>query len=713
MRATRRAFLRLSAAAMAGSVLAACTGKRGGVAPPEVPTVMPTDALGTAPAVVSQRYQEAPMLAEMVARGELPPVEERLPSKPLVLEPNASLGQYGGGLRVAVYRGLGCPEPPQEVPGGRSRVSGFRMSTGLGLLLEDLLATCLLAFGQDLTVRPHLAESWEYDEGGTQLTFHLRRGVRWSDGAPFTTEDILFAANYSPQHPPAGERVVAADDYTITYRRDRPEAQLLPNMALTEKQWPAHFLKPYHIAFADDALMRAYAYREAQIEGWHLSPEEVEDWVNSGGQSTLLEDLGVTEEEMWQRLFMDIVPWWAPGRPVLGPWMVEGRAGCKGIVLRRNPYYWQVDPEGRQLPYMDRVAFQGLEDASLFRDAFANGKVGLQALELTAGDLPWLREHEADGDYQVRTSPSTWHLTLHLNLATADERLNRFFNDLRVRQAVMLGIDRERLNFQYYDGLCTARQFSPLEGTRFYDEEVSQGYVGYDVDEANALLDEAGYSERDAEGFRLHPSGGRVTFEIAGKTQGESAEEACGVEVAGRLGDLGLECNYRRVLADEMSGLQRENGLQAAWMANYSFPLLPTRAVFGFLGFGINPQPWAGAYGYYWYVTTSGASGYWTDYMIEPPAGHWLWELWRMHEEMEEETDVEMWEDGFRRLARAWAEQVPLIGILGQMPQPVVVHNDLRNYADGLPYDEQVGGILLQNLQQLYWEHPERHVVEE
>lgn len=153
MRATRREFLRLSAAAMVGSVLAACTGKRGGMAPPEVPTVMPTAALGTTQ-VVSQRYQEAPMLAEMVARGELPPVEERLPSKPLVLEPNASLGQYGGGLRVAVYRGLGCPEPPQEVPGGRSRVSGFRMSTELGLLLEDLLATCLLAFGQDLTVRP-------------------------------------------------------------------------------------------------------------------------------------------------------------------------------------------------------------------------------------------------------------------------------------------------------------------------------------------------------------------------------------------------------------------------------------------------------------------------------------------------------------------------------------------------------------------------------
>ena len=154
------------------------------------------------------------------------------------------------------------------------------------------------------------------------------------------------------------------------------------------------------------------------------------------------------------------------------------------------------------------------------------------------------------------------------------------------------------------------------------------------------------------------------------------------------------------------------NGIQAAWMPDYSFPVLPTRAAYTFLGFGINQQPWAAAYGYYWYLTNTGASGR-PDQMIEPPAGHWIWDLWRMYDEMGEETDVEKWEEGFRRLMGAWAEQVPVIGILGEMPQPVVVHNDLRNYVDELPYDEQVGGITLQNLQQLYWEHPERHVVEE
>ncbi len=706
MHASRRAFLRLSALAMAGSLLAACTGKRGVVPPPEVPTVEPTPAAGAAPAVLPQRYQEAPMLAEQVARGELPPVGERLPAKPLVLQPSAALGQYGGDLRATVYRGLGCPEPPNDVPGGISTVTGFLMSTELSLLLDDVLATCLLAFGQDMTLRPNLAETWEYDESGTQLTFHLRRGVRWSDGAPFTTQDILFFANYKPGDRPAGDSLVAADDYTFTFHQDRADLQVVVNFALFEQYWPAEYLKPYHIAFSTDAVQRVMA----KYLGKRMDADSVAEYMESGGLQELAKALESAEQDLWQFEFLQMASTRAPNRPVLGPWVMEGEAGCKGIVLRRNPYFWQVDPEGRQLPYLDRIAFDGVEDASLFRAAFANGEVGVQALELTAGDLGWLREHEADGDYRVRTSPSTWHLTLHLNLATADERLGPFFNDLRVRQAIMLGIDRERLNFEYYDGLCTARQFSPLEGTRFYDEEVSQGYVGYDVDEANALLDEAGYGERDGEGYRLHPGGGRVAFEIVGETQEGSAEEGCAEEVAGYLGELGLECRYRRVPAEEMNELQAKNGIQAAWLPNYSFPVLPTRAVFTFLGFGINQQPWAGAYGYYWYATTTGASGY-TDDMIEPPAGHWIWDLWRMYDEMGEETDVEKWEEGFRRLMRAWAEQVPVIGILGQMPQPVVVHNDIRNYVDGLPYDEQVGGITLQNLQQLYWEHPERHVV--
>jgi peptide/nickel transport system substrate-binding protein len=691
MRVTRRAFLHLNAAALASSALGACIGTGRGVLPPEVPTVEPPAVPGTAPAAIPTRYQEAPALGEQVARGELPPVAERLPTRPLVLEPNASLGQYGGGLRAAVYTGPACTD----------------LNVELGLLLDDVLATCLVAFGQDLALRPNLAESWEYDESGTQLTFHLRQGVRWSDGAPFTTEDILFFLNYYPQRPPAGDRVVAADDHTIIFRWEQPEPQYLTNFAWSEQHWPAHYLKPYHIAFSEDAFLRLNQQSAKARLG-----ADYDDWVASGGLERIAGSVGAAEEERWAVMFLPLTANRQPGRPVLGPWVVEGEPGCRRIALRRNPYFWQVDPEGRQLPYLDRVVFDGVEDATLFRAALANGEVDLQALGMTAGDLPWLRDHEADGDYRARTLPSTWHLTLHLNLATADELLRPFFNDLRVRQAVMLGIDRERLNFEFYDGLCTARQVSPLEGTRFYDEGISQGYVAYDVDAANALLDEAGYGERDSEGYRMHPNGERVTFEIAGATQGGSAEEACAEEVAGYLRDLGLECAYRRVRADEMSALVTRNAIQAAWMPDYSFPVLPTRAAFTFLGFGINRQPWAEVYGYYWYATTTGVSRY-TDLMIEPPAGHWIWELWRIYEEMGEETDIEKWEEGFRRLMRAWAEQVPVIGILGQMPQPVVVHNDLRNYVDGLPYDEQVGGITLQSLQQLYWEHPERHVVEE
>ncbi len=267
-------------------------------------------------------YNESPMLAERVAGGELPPVEERLPEEPIVVEPPHTIGRYGGEYRVA-FTGTDM---------WTGEVGAFM---GKGSLIKE---------NGDFEIVPDVAESWEWADDATWLKVNLRPGIRWSDGHPFTADDLVFwyekiAMNeeISPSvqsHFVAGGEVVEVeklDTYTVRFNFAVPHPLFVNYLSRFGHRIvvPAHFLQNYHPDFVAMEELEAKT-AEYGYEHW---------WQLFQYKQTMLN---------WRRATREV------DAPTLLPYTVVERS-TDVIHLERNPYYYKVDPEGNQLPYVDRI----------------------------------------------------------------------------------------------------------------------------------------------------------------------------------------------------------------------------------------------------------------------------------------------------------------------------------------------------------------------
>ncbi|MBN1246901.1 MAG: ABC transporter substrate-binding protein, partial [Anaerolineae bacterium] len=269
-------------------------------------------------------YQQAPWLDQFVANGTLPPVEERLPNEPQVMLASAmssGLGQYGG-----IWRDFSaCPTEGWNLGAGQTQ--GW---FGLNIIYEEaLVLTGPLFRYEKAEPLPNLAKSWEWSDDGMELTMHLIEGAKWSDGAPFSADDVMFTWEHLILDPNVaasstsrsfwqinGEDVnlEKVDDYTIkwTFPVAYPTQLLFSMDEYDFAVWPKHIWEPLHPAFSDN------------------------DYV--------------TFEKAWPP---DRLP------PVgMGPWIAVEYRTDELMVLRRNPYYWKVDENGNQLPYLDEVTFE-------------------------------------------------------------------------------------------------------------------------------------------------------------------------------------------------------------------------------------------------------------------------------------------------------------------------------------------------------------------
>lgn len=583
------------------------------------------------------------MLSEMVAAGELPPVEERLPEVPFVVGPGVlyleedmdwSPGTFGGDMRV-VQRD---PDWSPEV---------FVMAN------EPLVQAPRI--GTD-NITGNVVESYEVSEDNTVFTFHLREGLRWSDGeyvttedVRFTYEDILLNEQITPVFPAKlrsggsvdGEPMdlTIIDEYTFSVSFDEPYGQFLTVLAIegwagyTDLLNPSHHLKQYHIDYTPLEDMR-----EA------LEEEEFSDeWWN------LFNARRSTNWDLTRRSSIDY--------PALYPWLrVESPSGL--AYYERNPYYFKVDTEGQQLPYIDRIVSYEITDHEMIAMGIISGQFDFVAADVRLPDLPMLLENEESGDYDTYLlSQHTVPVAIYLNHTYDDPQWREVMEDVRFRQALSMAIDREEILDTMYFGEAK----HPSE--RIMDPD----YSTYNPERAGEYLDAIGMSERDSEGYRLGPHGERfeIRFEIFDRRPDIVPATELYVEY---FQDIGIRTSMRMISsalrgqrsgANELQASVDYNHLSLMYLGYYSGDMLPGT----WTGWGILWQDW---------MNTDGREG------EEPPA--WVREIYALDAEIRRsvpgsEQAQEAWDNVFDW----YSTHMPFIYVAEELVQPFMASTRLRN----------------------------------
>ena len=407
--------------------------------------------LVTSAAAQPASYNEAPMLAERVQAGQLPPLAERLPAEPLVVTPKA-VGTYGGTMFGAAM----APETTSDLQVG--------------------MVTGLFRFSNDLSeAYPEIASGYEFNADYTSCQITLKQGIKWSDGQPFTTRDMMFYFEdwqFNPELYPTvpGQWVVggepigvsAIDDHTIefTFAVPNPAFNLVHYSAAPSEPWRArHYVEQFHITYNPNVAEEATA---AGYESWPL-------YFNAMAAATTY-NYGAFN----------------PDLPVLGPWRPISN-DTQRQQYERNPYYFKVDTEGNQLPYVDNITISYASDAEVMNLMAISGELSVAGLDLQIINYPVIREGEEGGGYATTLvySERGADVALAFNQNHPDPALKAIFGDLRFRQAMSLAMNREEINELVFLGQGTIRQATINESASYFKQEWADMMVAFDQEEAN------------------------------------------------------------------------------------------------------------------------------------------------------------------------------------------------------------------------------------
>ncbi len=571
-----------------------------------------------------------------VDAGNLPPIEERLPSEPLVVDLAAKgrdFGTPGGTLRTMVTR---SKDIRQMVVYGYARLVGF---------------------DENYEIVPDLLESFE-NEGNRKFTLHLREGHKWSDGSPFTSEDFRYwwedVANnelLSPSGPPDflivegnTPKVSFPDETTVVFEWDDPNPNFLQSLAQARPPFiyrPSEFLKQYHEKFADaDEL--AFQVEDARVKSWAALHNKLDNLYKFDNHKL----------------------------PTLQPWLNASSGKKIRHNFVRNPYYHRIDSKGVQLPYIDVVEMEIVAPGLVAAKTNA-GETDLQGRGLAFRDASILKKGEKGGDYKTllwKTGVAS-QIAIYPNLNFADDAWREVLRDVRVRRALSLAIDRKTINQALYFKLAQPGAMSVLPASPFYDEENAKAWAQFDVELANALLDEAGLTERDKNGIRLLPDGRPMELIIETAGERQEVENALQI-VTDTWREIGVALVMRPLDRDILRNrVFAGNTMASVWFGwddgipqNHTSPayLAPTDQVF------LAWPKWGQHY------QTGGEAG-------EPPDLPEAQRLMELAHDWEIATTDEQRQTAWSEMLKIHADQLYAIGILNGAPQPIVVSNRLRN----------------------------------
>jgi peptide/nickel transport system substrate-binding protein len=630
-------------------------------------------------------FKDAPSLASQVSSGALPSVEKRLPDNPAVFRTLDVVGEYGGNMRITSIN---------------IDQDWHLRHLNAGNLIEmpaneawDQVST---VFGVEF--QPGILESFGMSPDGKVFTATIRKGIKWSDGQPVTTKDIEFKINdilmnkeLSPAAPTwmtwGGKQTVfkVVDNYTITITFGEPygafiesEITLWPG-TFQRLILPAHYLKKYHKDYASEsdilALMKTDGY---------TSFSEWKEWFNTKlslfGQDNNYMDQGHTF-------------------PTLNPWVMAADLGNNTYRLDRNPYFYMVDQEGNQLPYIDTITRSFSSNLEVDIMAIISGQVDVSCMQLALEDYPLLKENETKGNYNALPlpayidqlyvvgfnadagikPPSIASLGNVVTSADApadsayDPELATIYSDVRFRRAMSVALNRQVFNDTIFLGLGRPAQTAPRKGTAYYKDGMEESYAQYDPDQARKWLDEMGLIDVNGDGFRDKPSG--KPFTIKFEYFYISGASTPGSELCKRFWeDVGVRVDLRLVDTNYWwSNLQPNNLNEATtwWFPGTNADLLQQ--------WFVGPSMLNPLWNRYTQYKTSGISKDEWENKILPYVPEWQREIQDLKLQLKSEPDAQKRIELGTKIWELQAEWLPIIGVVTNAPNPMVLSKDIGN----------------------------------
>lgn len=579
---------------------------------------------------------EVPSLQHQIKLGKLPPIAERIPKEPLILRYDNVVkkpGRYGGELRLLMAR-----------------------SKDIRLMVVYGYAR-LVAYDREFNLVPDLLAKIDVKDERI-FTLHLRKGHKWSDGHPFTAEDIRFwwedVANnkeLSPGGPPRQMLVDRVspdfdiiDETTVRFSWPEPNPFFLPALAGARPFYiymPAHYLKKFH---------------------WKY-----------GNQKKILKRIKKKGMRTWRALFYRHGNQYRnrnPKLPVLQPWVLKTKPPSERFIFKRNPFYHRIDANGRQLPYIDNVSMT-IAHSKLIPAKTSAGESDLQARHLNFSNYTFLKQGEKRNNYAVRlwVPAKGSHIALYPNLNVNDPVWRKLFRTTDFRRALSLAINRHEINQVIYFGLAYEGNNTVLPRSILNKPIYNKRWANFDLKKANALLDSLGLTKRDNLGVRLLPDG--RPLEIVVETAGEDSEQT---DVLQLIHDSWLKAGIKLFIKP----LQRENFRRRIFAGSTLMSVW----------FGLdNAVPTA--------VSSPEELAPTSRYQLQWPK--WGQHFQSMHR-MGEPVDLaaarellalnERWRVAanhfekkviWHKMLDIYTDQVFSIGLVGAVPQPVVVNNRLQN----------------------------------
>jgi len=624
-----------------------------------------------------EKYNEAPMLRTKVAAGELPPVEERLPEEPLVVNPYEEVGEYGGIVHVATpttrWQGDGLHLNNAEAP----------LRPNVGLHLDSVRPRPNV---------PNVVKDWKLSKDCRSITLYLRKGMKWSDGAPFTADDIMFWYEdvlLNKEMTPAidsrwiigGEvwKIKKIDDYTLRIEFANPFPWILYSLATWGPEemtsYPKHYLKQFHPRYTSKEKLEKMVKKEGFSHWYELFAERaLHCW---GGTSDV---------------------------PTLSPYILKKKTATV-VIMERNPYYWKVDTKGNQLPYFDGISAKVVSESQIKESMTITGEFDF-AWGCSTANYPVYMENAEKGNYRVLLYPYSNRAggsCVSINQTyNKDPVLREIFRDKRFRQALSLAIDREEMNDVLYYGRGRPCASTVLPCSMFYLPEFDKAYTQYDPEKANALLDEIGLKWDEDHKYRLRPDGKKLSLilDTTGSVH-EGVDDAATAEMLVKYWKaIGIDVMIKTESGDLFNArvLGNEHQLSlggGSTTTDDNLVMAPHHYVLW--------HQWSDAgYGPLWvtWYLTKGKRG------EKPPQE--LIEVTKKWEKILVTVDKEERIRLGREILKWNAENVLTIGLVGQIPGPEIVRVNLRNIPPtGL--DGGVAGTALIDYyypEQFFFKHP-------